>query len=234
MLQFCLYLNAQNQKSDIVYVEYKTVKAVNDVITDLEPQLKKSLKMYTEAITDIEFQLYANDSIAVFEKKDKLKEENINPLSKLIANGVYYSNSNSKEKIKHLEMFGELFNVTYPFDEYKWQITSESKMINGYKCYKAITHKESFSKSRNKTIVTNPIAWFSPEIPLNVGPFGLIGLPGLILEATLNGKIYYYATKIDLHYSDKAALKLEKPSKGKYVTEKELEKIQLGIYDDKN
>jgi GLPGLI family protein len=232
LVQSFLYVNAQ--KNNIIYVEYKTVTAENQVKADLEPQYKKGLEMYREAVTNNEFHLYANDSITVFAKKDKLITEKINALSQLIGNGVYYSNKKSKEKIKHLEMLGELFNITFAFDEYKWEITAESKIIYGYNCYKAITHKETFSKSRNKVLVTNPVAWFSPEIPVNAGPFGLIGLPGLVLEATLNGKTYYYATKIDLDYSGKASLKLEKPLKGKYVTEKELEKIQLGIYEDKN
>ena len=225
---FYLNVNAQNEKT--VYIKYKTVKAVSENNEELEPQFKKGLKMYVDAVEDIEFELLANDSIAVFMKKEKLNLENQNPLSKIIGNGIYYTNIKQKEKIKHIDMLGEKFNVLYPFNEYEWKITSETKMISGFKCYKAITHKETYSKMRDKTIITNPEVWFTPEIPLRYGPFGLIGLPGLILEATLNGKVYYYATIINLDYKENVRSKLEKPSKGKFVTEKEMEDIQIKTF----
>ncbi|WLD23149.1 GLPGLI family protein [Flavobacterium dauae] len=57
---------------------------------------------------------------------------------------------------------------------YTWQITNETKKIKDYTCYKATT------TFRGNTFE----AWFTPDIPINAGPWKWYGLPGLIVEAT--------------------------------------------------
>src|SRR5690606_16426604 len=57
---------------------------------------------------------------------------------------------------------------------YKWKITNETKQIQNYNCYKATTTFRG----------NNFEVWFTPEIPINAGPWKWCGLPGLILEAT--------------------------------------------------
>lgn len=63
-----------------------------------------------------------------------------------------------------------------------WEITDESKTILGYDCTKAETHY----KGRKW------IAWFSPDIPVQEGPWKLCGLPGLILEAYDQNRDYVF------------------------------------------
>ena len=72
-----------------------------------------------------------------------------------------------------------------------WKITKESQKILGYTCYKATT------KFRGRDY----IAWFSPDIPYNLGPWKLGGLPGLILKVE-NDLFDYDAIRIVLN-SDK-------------------------------
>lgn len=54
-----------------------------------------------------------------------------------------------------------------------WEIEDGTKIILGYECNKALTD----FRGRRWT------AWFTPDIPLQEGPWKLCGLPGLILEA---------------------------------------------------
>ena len=77
-----------------------------------------------------------------------------------------------------------------------------------------------------------PTVWFAPSLPYSFGPIGLDGLPGLVLEATFNGRIYYFATNII--FNDKSLLDIEKPKEGKYVTESEFKKIGLENYNKYN
>ena len=65
------------------------------------------------------------------------------------------------------------FLYTEDIPEQKWTVTSECDTILGYQCFKA------FSDFRGRTWY----AWFSFDIPLNLGPWKLSGLPGLILKA---------------------------------------------------
>lgn len=64
----------------------------------------------------------------------------------------------------------------------EWEITDETKDIIGYQCFKATTDY----RGRRWT------AWFTPEIPVQDGPWKLCGLPGLILEASDNHDEYHF------------------------------------------
>lgn len=92
---------------------------------------------------------------------------------------------------------------------YSWKITNETKQIQNFTCYKATT---SF---RGNTFE----AWFTPEIPINAGPWKWYGLPGLILEATdKDQSVVFKLEKIE-----KLTEEIPFPSKG-------LEKLSLKGY----
>lgn len=61
-------------------------------------------------------------------------------------------------------------------------------------------------------------AWYSPEIPINQGPEGYWGLPGLILEVN-DGKTTILCSKIVLNAKEKAEIKA--PTNGKEVSQAE-------------
>jgi len=61
-------------------------------------------------------------------------------------------------------------------------------------------------------------AWYAPEIPINQGPEGYWGLPGLILEVN-DGKTTILCSKIVLNAKDKAEIK--ESNNGKIVTQTE-------------
>ena len=69
---------------------------------------------------------------------------------------------------------GEYGRYDEPFTEFVWTISDSTKNVIGYDCFMA----ETDYHGRHWTV------WFTPEIPLQDGPWKLCGLPGLILEAT--------------------------------------------------
>lgn len=74
--------------------------------------------------------------------------------------------------------------VTEDWEKPQWTIVSDSmKNICGYDCIMAT------SQYRGRTW----IAWFTPEIPIQEGPWKLCGLPGLILKA-YDSKMHYSYT----------------------------------------
>lgn len=65
-------------------------------------------------------------------------------------------------------------------------------------------------------------AWYTMDIPVNQGPEGYWGLPGLILEAN-DGKTNILCSKIVLNPKDKVEIKAS--NKGKQVSQKEYDEV---------
>ncbi len=76
---------------------------------------------------------------------------------------------------------------TEPFSEMVWEIGDSTKNILGYECFQATTdyHGRVWD------------VWFTPEIPIQDGPWKFRGLPGLILEATTGDDIGFFADGIE-------------------------------------
>ncbi|WP_405209208.1 GLPGLI family protein [Aquimarina sp. LLG6339-5] len=103
----------------------------------------------------------------------------------------YFIKTNkASQSIVQLEKgFGEddFYIVEEDLQKISWNITSETKNIDSYRCIKATTTY----KGREY------IVWFTTDFPGYFGPWKLHGLPGIILEAhDLTQEVQIYATKI--------------------------------------
>jgi len=219
---FCFSSFSQNKISKVIY----KVGRYNSNYQN-NPNIKIETTPFDVELNLLEFNLYYNNDISLFSMVNSLSKNNDFEAksARIMAGGLCYKNSITKEKIEQIESFDIIYNVIKPYEEYIWEITSEKKIINGYLCYKAKTRKVMYNELRNSESVFTPEAWFCPEIPSKFGPKGLDDLPGLVIEATFNGRIYYYATKIE--FDCKENINLVKPDKFKYVTEDELIKIDI-------
>lgn len=99
-----------------------------------------------------------------------------------------------------------------------WTITSESKQIGDYLCYKAtnIYHVDNGLKVFNHPVT----AWFCPEIPFPFGPIGYGNLPGLILELKVRNVTY---TMKEIYFDTNIYLNLPDFSSCTVLSEKELD-----------
>jgi GLPGLI family protein len=112
------------------------------------------------------------------------------------------------EKGKTLELrefMDKKFLIKGTSDSFQWKLTGEQKKVAGYVCQQAIHEVDS----------QQIIAWFSPQLPLSVGPAKLTGLPGMILEAEMD--------EVNLRPLGKAEIEL--PKGGKFVSEEKFEQI---------
>lgn len=97
-----------------------------------------------------------------------------------------------KNKNGNTEVFdgnvASMFRYTEPYESQTWEICDSTKNILGYDCIMASTDYHG----RHWTV------WFTPDIPVQDGPWKLSGLPGLILEAKENsGQHQFTATGIN-------------------------------------
>jgi len=128
---------------------------------------------------------------------------------------LFYCERLKKMQTHQRGIMGKSFVVESPLVKNKWKITSEKVKYLGYECSKAVIETEE------KFIV----AWFTSELPLQIGPANHYGLPGVVLMVNVDdGQLEIKATKVDLGPLEKNAI--EKPNDGKKVTEEEFEKIR--------
>lgn len=164
--------------------------------------------------------------------------------------GTYYKNVKDKIYSSDKEFMGKEFLITDTLPELEWKMESETKQVGGYTCYKATAikpvdntdfrnlratsdvNREDKKDEKEKTtnfmdgfeilkevVIT---AWYTPEIPVNQGPEGYWGLPGLILEVN-DGKTIILCSKVVMNTKEKAEIKA--PKVGKQVTQKEYDEI---------
>lgn len=134
---------------------------------------------------------------------------------------VYLTEADSNKLVIRKEAFNEWYLIKEKTKGAgEWKVSSASKMIDGFKVFKATT-TEVTENSKGK-FEHEVVAWFAPEISFGYGPVGYGGLPGLILELEMNKSNLpvIYKTKV-INFSTKS-FELE-PLEGKEISPLELD-----------
>ncbi|NER18830.1 GLPGLI family protein [Spongiivirga citrea] len=163
----------------------------------------------------------------------------------------YYKEIKEGNYYDQREFFGKNFLIKDTLPKLQWKMVNETKKIGNYTCFKATAMKKvdeldwrnmrrrRGNRNRNGGEVKNDsvkkvteeievpkeievVAWYSPEIPVSQGPGEYWGLPGLILEVQ-SGRTTLLCSKIVMNSKEKEIL--EKPSKGKEVSQQEFNDI---------
>ena len=147
--------------------------------------------------------------------------------------GLLYKNTKDRKRLESTDAFGKLFLVSGDLEPYEWEMTSDTKLIGKYTCYKAIAKREVIERhisevngeqeEKEEKKIQTTTAWYTPEIPVNHGPENYWGLPGLILEVNSGNRIMICTQVILNPKEDKVTIEI--PSKGKKVTDVEYEAI---------
>ena len=106
------------------------------------------------------------------------------------------------------------YHYTENIPSQQWEVSEDTMIVAGYLCQKAICH------FRGRDFV----AWFTPEIPINNGPWKFGGLPGLIMKIYDKDEIFVYEC-VKVEQSD---FKIYMPDFSKYskVTENNKGKLK--------
>lgn len=133
--------------------------------------------------------LFSYKAISQNEHED-IKNEDITEVSFSIQDTTtlsIWSNKSTGEVYETVKIAKTHKLIVEPLDTIAWEISSETKNISNYTCYKGTCRYRG----------RNYIAWFTPDVACTWGPWKLQGLPGAILEAYDDrNEVSFYATGI--------------------------------------
>ena len=220
-LFICSYLAAQVTEGAIIYEQTELKSKDIEGMTE-NPELaammgnkkaKKSMLLFTNE--ESLYNLYDNR----FEEKSDMKTSDDGSMFITVTHSapedIIYSNLTDKKQLKQQELLGKKFLVSSNITTVPWKLQPDRKEILGYSCIKA-----TYTNSTDTLT-----AWFSPQIPVAIGPKHYGQLPGLILEMEIknqNTKL----TAIDVKKVEVTTEMLEQPKKGKKVSKERFEKIE--------
>jgi len=182
---------AQTKDKNILKVSYTSGYISDFLVGTLKKQIQNP-----DELTKVLSMMGAYKVHNSFYQDLKTKEslfvvDSISEVKSLSVSGyTYFTYKNVEGNLYGKELFmGKDFNFQGNVKDLKWKITDEQKKINGYQC------KKAYLENAPKVYV-----WFTPEIPVNGGPYMFYGLPGLILESdsffqSINATIISYENR---------------------------------------
>ena len=203
-----------SQKSGTITYNFKILEDEKFIKNEV---IRKFFLQAIEGAKHLKFELTFNDSISEFKlmKNMALDGENLemailDSRAKkeiyIFKNKIYHNNSNGLFKENE-------FLIIDPLNQ-NWVYTNETKIIDGYTCYKATNE---YIVDNGKIFKHPVIAWFCPQIPISIGPRGYGGLPGLILELQEWNSVFG-VEKIEFSNNVKEIIL---PQEGKIISEQE-------------
>jgi GLPGLI family protein len=234
-------INAQSFQGKAIY---KTHRKVDMKIGGKNSTINDAQKAQFEAMMKKQFQ---KTFVLTFDKNSSIykEEKKLSAPAGMPVNGmkfmvmesgggsdVYYKNTKKNSFVNKTEIMGKRFLIKDKLPKYDWKLTSETKNIGIYTCYKAtytreiertnMTVEDGEVKEKKEKVDVVTTAWYTPTIPVSNGPGSYAGLPGLILEIH-EGKQTIICSEIVMNPTNK--IKIEEPKKGKKVSQKQYEKI---------
>jgi GLPGLI family protein len=227
---------------------------------DITPEMQKNMEERMKKMFEKTFILNFDKSASIYKEEEKLDAPSqggggggFRMMGSMMGSGgTFYKNIKEKSYTVDKEFMGKEFLIKDTLPNLKWKMEGETRLIGGYKCYKATAIKpvsktdfRNFRPKKEETTTTKPAddskktnfmdemnipkevvvtAWYTPEVPVNQGPENYWGLPGLILEIN-DGKTVILCSKIILNPKEKAEIKAS--TKGKVVTQAEYDEIMI-------
>ena len=215
-----------SQKSNI-FVEYSITMSENPTNIDLKSDFGKIYIKSIDASKSLLFNLIIKEKEEYFCVNDSILNSSIS--SNFVKNYSGYTSPIYCDRTQNLiledhddKILGK-YVLKKQSSTFNWEITNETKYIDGFLCYKAIAD-DNFVNSFG-TFKYKLTAWFSQNIPISSGPLCIGGLPGLILELNRRN-VTFGAKKIKFIDSTEKKLNFTKPNDKKTVSEEEVQKMR--------
>lgn len=229
VLFFSLNILYAQKESGIIRYKVYNVSKEKHKDADVNDFLIKT----NEDLAKLEFELFFNAQESLFVVKEALEIDDNSYFRNMAlaiagaSNRIWYTDLN--KLTMQYNFMNKLFLVEKAKDEIQWHLSKETKKIGDYLCYKATcTLINIGSKGLGEKKVE---VWYTKDIPIPLGPVGLIGLPGLILEANFF-KVSYVASSIKIEKDE--VVNIIKPNKGEKITETDFLNLAVGKVKEYN
>ena len=225
---FAIGLSAQTSGmisyTEVTKLEFKAIEGLN--LGDMMPSDMSANKA-----------LYFDQHTSVYRNADDHVNEDIEMESDDGSFQMVFSTGGSSEEILYNDLkarkslyqtgfMGKEFLIESDLEKATWKITDERIKYLGYVCQKAVRTKTipPTPGSDESPIEREVVAWFTPEIPLPIGPDEYGQLPGAVLLVSVDeGKTEIKATAVD--FDSDITERLVVPTKGQKVSPDEFEQI---------
>lgn len=174
---FLISINTNAQAEYLLQHKFTYKLTYQPDSTDIYSKQSEEMLLFTNKALSI-FQSkngYVKDSLLLAIENQPAQEINMLDISRFPKTQFHFKilKENSKDSIT---VYDKIYTDNFQYKEsnknINWKITSDTLIINGFKCQKATT----FYAGRDYE------AWFSNEIPISDGPYKFSGLPGLIIK----------------------------------------------------
>lgn len=144
--------------------------------------MQKGLTEFMKSFERTETELYFTPNESFYQEREKeLTEDEVNGEQNMFMrwkpeNDKVYKTIEEDKTVTTKDFMGKKFLVHDTVKDYQWKVTGKSKMIQDYMCMQATYTDDT---------LMNVEAWFTPQIPVSIGPRNYGGLPGLIVELVI-------------------------------------------------
>lgn len=158
----------------------------------VEDTAKSSSSVWNDLIEtdlgDIQYELKVNEHHTLFLPIEKINNSqsaviNFNQLFQNTQGKFYYDHI-SKLVENQKSFGGKNFIVEHSFDHYEWKTSESIETVLGYECKKAVYTRIDLGLKTDK--IYQITVWYDENFDQNIAPFGLVGLPGLIVKVNFN------------------------------------------------
>ncbi len=222
-------LFAQN---DSLQVEY-TLFYSNEEITESKSELDKSVASLSENKINLNFRLNAtknNSYFVFFENKHEIDNSKKMALALSGYSAPIYFDINKRLTLEDHDdrILGKYVLKKEP-EFHNWIITKQTKKIGSFVCFMAYT--DEIINNINGKFNNRITVWFTTEIPYSIGPLGITGLPGLVLE--LNNRNVVFGAKT-IRFNNFKDFVIIKPDDKNAITKNKVSELRKEFLNGKD
>lgn len=237
--------NAQKFQGEATYKTQRSVDIKLDstsnpgMTSDMQKQMQAMLKKQFQKTFTLSFDKEAS----IYKEEESLAPPQVGGSGMQVmvvgsggGSDILYKNTKESRYVDQKDTMGKIFLVKDSIESIDWKLEKETKFIGQYQCFKATYVKmvpkpkdfksmsDALEEGKEPEMMEREVtAWYTPQVPVNIGPAMYQGLPGLILEVH-DGKLNIVCSKIVLNPEDEITIK--EPTKGKEVNKEEYDVIR--------